>query len=145
MASDLQTRLRGLVLDAVEIKNLTGWDGEMIEDYLNIFDNLFGLAGEIDTKSNILRNVTRVSFIQSPYDLTGTDEVVFFDTDDGPIVANLGAGEQGRDYRLVNVGSSGNNVTVAPNGTEKIFGETSEYMIDQESLEITFDETEGWN
>ena len=46
-------RLRGLILSASEIKNLTDWPDALIEDYLNILDNIITLADEIDTKNNI--------------------------------------------------------------------------------------------
>ena len=43
-------RLRGLVLSAAEIKDLTGWPGPMVEDYLNIIDNLIEIANLLDVE-----------------------------------------------------------------------------------------------
>lgn len=43
-------RLRSLVLNAVEIKGITGWPAAMIEDYLNIIDNIVSLAELLDVE-----------------------------------------------------------------------------------------------
>lgn len=44
------SRLRGLVLSAVEIKELTGWPGAMVEDYLTILENLVTIAELLDVE-----------------------------------------------------------------------------------------------
>lgn len=41
-------RLRGLVLDATELRRMTDWPPALIEDYLNILDNIILLADLID-------------------------------------------------------------------------------------------------
>ena len=41
-------KLRGLILSAVELKQINSWSDSMIEDYLNIFDNIISLADTID-------------------------------------------------------------------------------------------------
>lgn len=54
MASSLSKQLKGLILNAAELRHLTGWSSEMVEDYLTILENLIALAialdGEIDKK-----------------------------------------------------------------------------------------------
>lgn len=45
------SQLRGLVLSASEIRELTGWSDAMVEDYLNILSNLITLADSIDAIS----------------------------------------------------------------------------------------------
>ena len=143
MAETTTARLRGLVLTAAELRQLTDWPGPLIEDYLDIISNLILLAEELDTKSNILKNTTTVT--DSVYALLPTDEVIFFDTDVGPITATLPDGIDGTNYRLINVGSSGNNVTIVPFGTDKLFGENeTEYLEDCDVVIITFDDIEGW-
>ena len=47
----LQTKLRGLILSAADLRTLSDWPGALIEDYLNILDNLTLIADEIDTKA----------------------------------------------------------------------------------------------
>lgn len=144
MADPTTAKLRGLVLSAYEVKTMTGWPDAMVEDYLNILRSLIELALAIDTKNDIIKNTTHVT--TTPYEITSEDEDVFFDTDaTGPMVANLRAGIDGTNYRLVNTGVlNGDRVTINPFGTEKLFGvNTSEYMAMQEKLLITFDEESG--
>ncbi|NTU49465.1 MAG: hypothetical protein HGA87_00970 [Desulfobulbaceae bacterium] len=43
-----ERNLRGLVLTAFELKQMTSWPDALIEDYLNILDNLILLASTID-------------------------------------------------------------------------------------------------
>lgn len=43
-----QTRLRGLILNASDIKSLTDWPEAMVEDYLNILDNLILVSDILD-------------------------------------------------------------------------------------------------
>ncbi len=136
-------RLRGLVLSASEIKNLTDWPDALIEDYLNILDNILTLANEIDTKNNILKATTIVT--TSPYTPSSTDEELFIDTTAIPITITLPAGIDGTNYRMINIGSSGNDVTLVANGIEKLFGEVvSEKITDSEVLLMTFQTNEGW-
>jgi len=143
--ADTSLRLRGLVLSAYEIKELTDWPDAMVEDYLNILESLITLADEIDVKNDIIKNTNRVVFADSPYEIRATDEEVFFDTDGGPIVANLLPGVDGRNYRLINVGGASNDVTLNPFGTELLFGvNASERIADDEVLLMTFETVEGW-
>lgn len=136
-------RLRGLVLSASEIKNLTDWPDALVEDYLNIIENIITLANEIDTKNNIIKNTTIVT--TSPYTPSSTDEELFIDTNAIPITITLPAGIDGTNYRMINIGSSGNDVTLVANGTEKLFGEVaSEKITDSEVLLMTFQTNEGW-
>ena len=137
------SRLRGLVLSASEIKNLTDWPDALVEDYLNILDNILLLANEIDTKNSIIKNTTIVTI--SPYTPLATNEELFINTDIGPIIITLPAGIDGTNYRMINIGSSGNDVTLIPNGTERLFGEVaSEKITDSEVLLMTFQTNEGW-
>ena len=46
--ADTRLKLRGLVLSAYEIKELTDWPDAMVEDYLNILENLITLSSGID-------------------------------------------------------------------------------------------------
>lgn len=124
---------------------MVDWPEALVEDYLNLVDNLIALANAIDNPNTLLQNVERVTPADSPYTVKATDQVVFFDTDDGDILAGLSAGVEGQTFRLVNVGSSGNIVTVAPVTGELIYGDTTEYIADQEALIVTFNPDEGWN
>ena len=141
----LPDQLRGLVLSATDIRELTGWPEPMIEDYLTIIENLVLISGVINEKNNILKIVTKVDSTMSPYDITTDDEEVFFDTTLGDIVANLPAGEEGRNYRLISSGSGDNKVIVNPLLLELLFGENApEYIYDAETLIMTYSTDEGW-
>ena len=45
-----KSRLTGLILSAVEIRNLTGWPQPMVEDYLNILENIITIADLLDVE-----------------------------------------------------------------------------------------------
>jgi len=76
----------------------------------------------------------------------GVDEyVVYCDTDGGAISVTLPANDNGRTYRIINSGSSGNDVTITPDGTELLHGvNASDILFDGENLLITYETTEGW-
>ena len=77
--------------------------------------------------------------------LTAANHNVFVDTDDAAITITLPAGVAGTKYRIVNVGSSDNDVTLVPDGSELLFGENaSDRIADSEALIIVYETTEGW-
>lgn len=86
----------------------------------------------------------RIDHTDSPYTMLATDGVIFCDTDGGAIEVDLVAGSEARWCKIVNVGSSGNDVTVDPNGAETVFGDATLAVIDNEIIDIHFDTTEGW-
>lgn len=141
--ADTSRRLRGLLLSAADLQTLTDWPDALIEDYLNILDNLITLANEVDSKNNIVKTTTIVD--SSPYTPLATDEELFIDTDAGPISITLPPGVDGTNYRMINIGSSGNDVTLIPALADKLFGVTAnERIADSEVLIMTFETDEGW-
>lgn len=141
--ADTSIRLRGLLLSAADLQTLTDWPDALIEDYLNILDNLITLANEVDSKNNIVKTTTIVD--SSPYTPLATDEELFIDTDAGPISITLPPGINGTNYRMINIGSSGNDVTLIPALADKLFGVTAnERIADSEVLIMTFETDEGW-
>jgi hypothetical protein len=97
----------------------------------------------LTTESGRRKNITRVT--SGPYSTLTTDETIFVDTDSAAITVNLIAGVQGQKYRIVNVGSSANDVTVSPDGSELLLGANSDFTLgDGEALIIAYDSTEGW-
>lgn len=73
------------------------------------------------------------------------DYVVYCDTDGGAITITLPSGISGRTYRIINTGSSTNDVTITPDGTDLLIGlNASDILFDSEVLVITYEETEGW-
>lgn len=86
---------------------------------------------------------TRIT--SSPYTALRTDDDIFVDTDGGAITINLLAGIDGKKYRIINTGSSGNDVTVAPNGAELLTGaNASRTLSDSSVIILTYEPTEGW-
>ena len=45
-------RLRGLIPSAEELKQLTGWNDQVVIDYLALISNIFDLADEADSISS---------------------------------------------------------------------------------------------
>lgn len=186
------SKLRGLILSAAELRQMTDWPDALIEDYLNLLDNLITIANLLDieidqkieeiptdfsdgsipftesgflTEDNVrlfwditnsilsvggrirsegrIKNTIRVN--TTPYNILSTDEIIFVDTDTIPIIINLPLGIDGESHQIINTGSSGNNVTIAPNGLELLNGvNATEYLADAENLILTYETTEGW-
>lgn len=89
--------------------------------------------------------IKKTTRITANYTLTANDCVLFCDTDGGAIQVDLPAGVNGTEYRIINTGSSGNDVTLVPNGSELLFGlNASEYLADAEKVIIVYETTEGW-
>lgn len=94
--------------------------------------------------SSQLKNV-RITDADSPYTPTYDVETIFCDTDDGVITVNLPPGENKRKYRIINVGTSGDDVTVNPNGAELLKGaNASQTIAGFGELLINYETTEGW-
>ncbi len=83
--------------------------------------------------------------ITSAYTLLPGDTVVFCNTDAGAYTVTIPFVVQGKSYRIVNTGSSGNNLTLSPSGTVHLLGANSSFILgDAEALDITYDEVDGW-
>jgi hypothetical protein len=89
-----------------------------------------------------VENTTRTA--TTPYVVLATDYVVYVDSDGGAMAVTLPAGIDGTTYKIVNVGSSGNNVTITPNGAEKIRGAATLVLTDGLQAYITYETTEKW-
>jgi len=120
----------------------------------NINDfTITGLGGEFNVDSHItaqgtitsdgrVKGTTRVT---GTYTILVTDEVVFGNTDGGAFTATLPPGAQGRTFKVINSGSSGNALTLAPDGAEHLIGVNSNFVLnDGETLDLTYDATDGW-
>jgi len=76
--------------------------------------------------------------------LDGTDRIVFCNTDGGAWTVSLPSGTEGKNYRIINTGSSGNALIIDPDGADKILGANSQTLYDGEVLNIFYNETDGW-
>ncbi len=94
-----------------------------------------------------IADTTRIINTDSPYTVLATDVVIFCDTDGGAIETDLPAGIEGTHYKLINCGSSGNDLTVDPDGTEELYGAgagVASTLADGEVIDIHYNATEGW-
>lgn len=138
--------------DAVTIGNGTAgvdytltFDGETNDGIITWKEDedQFDIEDKLETSSGRIVNVTRITGNTT---LNATHHNVFADTDGGDITVTLPAGVNGTYYRIVNTGTSGNEVSIEPDGAEDLLGENLAFAIeDQESLIIVFETTEHWN
>lgn len=83
--------------------------------------------------------------VTAAYTPTPVDQVVFANTDGGAVTVTLPAGQSRRALRIVNTGTSANQVTVTPAGAELLLGVNSSFTLnDGESLDLVYDSTDGW-
>lgn len=103
-------------------------------------NNFVKINSKVDglEKKSVQRNTTNTNITKNKDQWNGN-------TDGGSFTYNLPEGLQGLTFKIVNTGVSGNTLTVAPNGTEKILGVNSNQTLsDGESLIITYDSIDGW-
>jgi hypothetical protein len=100
-------------------------------------------ASQFTTYGGRIITTTRVT--STPWPVLATDDQIYADTDSGDITINLPPGTDGQRFRIINCGSSGYSAIVVPSGAELLNGvNLSETLSDGESLEITYETTEGW-
>jgi len=76
--------------------------------------------------------------------LTIADHTVFGNTDSGAYTITLEPGVEGAVHKITNSGASGNDLTIAADGAELINGSATQTLSDEESIEITYNATDGW-
>lgn len=86
----------------------------------------------------------RILVGDSPYDALAADQVIFCQTDGGAITVNLPAGIEGTNYKIINCGSSGNDVTIDGDAAETVIGDLTQTLADGEVLELHYNAIEGW-
>lgn len=97
--------------------------------------------GVVTTDSGRILGTTRITGVTT---LDATYDEVFADSDGGAYTVTLPAGVQGTRYRIINCGSSGNDLTIDGNGAEKVRGALTQTVSDGEILVLVYDATEGW-
>lgn len=99
-------------------------------------------SGTITTKGGRIESTTRVT---TTYQILVSDRNVFCDTDSAGFTATLPVGVDGQRIKVINCGTSGNTLTLAPNGTELLQGANSSVgLTDGQTLDLTYEATEGW-
>lgn len=90
-------------------------------------------------------SVVRLTNKDSPYVLKDTDGAVFCDTDGGAMTVLLPRGTRGKRYKIINSGTSTNDVTLTPHGGDLLKGSSgSQTISDSSNLDLIFENTEGW-
>lgn len=139
-----EENLLGLAFSARELRKITDWPFPLIEDYLSIRSNVITISRTVDEKEDKLKNIVVVG--SSPYEPDGEDVVIVCDTTLIDISVNLPAGIVGTNYRIINFGGTDKKVYVTPNGSELLYGvNETEYIVNQESLIMTYQDVVGWN
>ena len=96
----------------------------------------------LTTTAGRIKNTTRAT---TTYQILVTDDQVFCNTDGSAWTATLPAGAEGQTLRVINSGSAGNNLTLAPNGAEHLIGVNSNITLaDSEAIDLTYNATDGW-
>lgn len=69
----------------------------------------------------------------------------FGNTDGGSFTYTLPAGVDGESYRIVNTGTSGNDLIVSPDGSENLLGANTTFNLrDGKALILIYDTNDGW-
>ncbi len=112
-------------------------------DLVTLASDVVTIAGKVVSTVGRVIATTRAT---TTYTILVTDHAVFCDTDGGAFTATLPAGVDGQEFKISNTGTSSNNLTVAPNGSELLIGVNSNFILaDGESLNLVFESTEGWS
>ena len=98
-------------------------------------------AQGLTTSGGRVVNTTRVT---TTYTATVHDHMLFADTDGGAWTLTLPAGVEGQYFRIANVGTSGNDLTIDGDGGETVMGAATQTMSDGEIVILTYNATEGW-
>lgn len=102
-----------------------------------------GSNQNITTQAGRIKNTTRYTTTQA---IPVTDHEVFANTDGSAWTATLPTGVEGQTFRIINSGSSGNQLTIAVQAGEDLLGVTNDTFIlnDGETLVVAFNATDGW-
>jgi len=103
-----------------------------------------GGAGRAKGKSpsGEIANISRYTANQT---LVVANHQVDCNTDGGGFTITLPAGIKGTEYLIGNTGTSGNNLTITPDGAELLLGVNDSFVLaDDEVLRIVYEPKEGW-
>lgn len=135
--SPLTTKGDIYTYDSVDARLPVGTDGQTLKANSSTSTGL-----EWTSPAGVIDNTTRVT---NTYTILTTDHVIFCNTDGGSFTATLPAGVEGQTFRIINSGTSGGLLTIAPDGAEHLIGVNSSFSFnDGEVLELTYNSTDGW-
>jgi len=134
---DLLTVAGTLRVDDVEISATGDLTIETTGDVIVGFDS--------QATAPVFDAIVRITLADSPYTPIATDNIIFCATDTGAITVALPAGADGRHFKIINTGA--NVLTVAPNGTEQLYGAgagVAQTLSKGENIDIHYHSIEGW-
>ena len=100
-----------------------------------------------DLFSIIFETTEDIDDTDSPYTITDNRLALFVDTDSGPVTVNMQKGVVSMMVKIINCGTSSNDITLTPYGTEEVWGGgagVSKTLIDGDIIELHFSATQGW-
>ena len=110
-----------------------------------IFIEIQHFFSELSAASELTGSFKVVREISAEYTPQQSDDEIFVDTDGGNVIVNLPEGPEGKNYRIVNVGTSDNRVLLEPVSGVKLLGEElGDYLADSEAAIFTYSITYGW-
>lgn len=143
------------------LDHAAGSDDQVAGDFAH--NSLAGLNAGDDYEHLIAAQVTDLETLRDGSDATGlhkhpepiarvtgaatldaTHRIVLGDTDDGAFTITLPAGVEGTNYKITNCGSSGNDLTIDGDGTERIWDNLTVILSDGNTLDLSYNATEGW-
>lgn len=146
MANSLRQRLSGLILSAIDLKFLTDqggrrvpWPDELIEDYLNIFQNLVELATSIDTGLGF-----NLSTKASDYTTTDQDGVILINGASNQVIISLDATPKDAQEHAFKCIDDTNACYVSPNGNELDQATADFQLFQDESINVKADSDKNW-
>jgi hypothetical protein len=105
---------------------------------LNNKQAIYTIEDIVGNSSLISRSTTTATITNLSYQWNG-------DTTSAGFTYTLPVGVDNESFKIVNVGSGGNLLTITPNGAEKLLGANSSFALsDGESLEIAYNSIDGW-
>lgn len=114
-------------------EDMASWSEEELRDH---YEDLKRLNEGLHETSVVTGN---------PYTILPGDEDIFVNTNSESITVLLPVGLNGKQYRIINTGTSSNDVTVTPDGSELLTGESnSRTLSDRGVIILTYNTTEGW-
>ena len=122
--------------DHGEVNYTTG--SAVVEDSLTVEDWTLTTP----TINGLILNTERFT---SSDTLDENNVICFCDTDTRAFAITLPAGVAGTYYRIINCGTSLNDLTITPDGEELLLSENENWILaDGEALIIVYEGTEGW-
>jgi hypothetical protein len=128
----------------VQLKSTnTGTNDDAELDLISYEDSDGNGVAYVKTYGGRHKEITRVT--ASTYTVLYTDHIIFANTDSNAITLSLPEGLDAMELRIVNTGTSNNNLTITPDGSENLLGSNSSFVLtDGESLIILYSNTDGW-